>query len=58
MALHWVKSLEGLLIDEPDCSKSAGKLPCNNDELTELNRLRNMPNENKKIQKIIVEKTC
>ncbi|GFQ85517.1 ATP-dependent DNA helicase PIF1 [Trichonephila clavata] len=42
VALSRVKSLEGLLIEELDCSKLTGKRPCNNDALNEMHRLRNL----------------
>ncbi|GFQ95677.1 ATP-dependent DNA helicase [Trichonephila clavata] len=43
VALSRVKSLEGLLIEELDCSKLTCKRPCNNDALNEMHRLRNPP---------------
>lgn len=46
VALSRVKSLEGLLIEELDCSKLTGKRPCNNDALSEMNRLRNLASDN------------
>lgn len=42
VALSRVKSLEGLCIEELDCTKLSGKKPCNNDALNELNRMRNI----------------
>ncbi|GBM87988.1 hypothetical protein AVEN_139907-1 [Araneus ventricosus] len=41
VALSRVKSLDGLLIEELDCSKLAGKVPCNNEALQEMDRMRN-----------------
>ncbi|GFV32215.1 hypothetical protein TNCV_1675031 [Trichonephila clavipes] len=45
VALRKVKSLEGLLIEELDCSKLTGKRPSNNDALHEMNRLRNLSSD-------------
>ncbi|GFR00541.1 ATP-dependent DNA helicase PIF1 [Trichonephila clavata] len=46
VALSRVKSLEGLLIEELDCSKLTGKRPSSNDALNEMNRLRNLSSDN------------
>ncbi|KAF8763534.1 hypothetical protein HNY73_021712 [Argiope bruennichi] len=40
VALSRVKSLDGLLI-ELDCLKLIGKVPCNNEALQEMDRMRN-----------------
>ena len=39
VALSRVKSLDGLLIEELDCSKLTGKVPCNNEALQEMDRI-------------------
>lgn len=44
VALSRVKSLDGLQIEELDCTKLTGKRPCNNEALMEMDRLRNMSN--------------
>ncbi|GBM49210.1 hypothetical protein AVEN_158184-1 [Araneus ventricosus] len=41
VALSRVKSLDGLLIGELDCSKLTGKVPCSNEALEEMDRMRN-----------------
>ncbi|XP_059150287.1 uncharacterized protein LOC131937110 [Physella acuta] len=41
VALSRVRSLDGLRIEELDCRKLTGKTPCNNEALSELNRLKN-----------------
>ncbi|GBN09263.1 hypothetical protein AVEN_188312-1 [Araneus ventricosus] len=41
VALSLVKSLDGLLIEELGCSKLTGKVPCNNEALEEMDRMRN-----------------
>ncbi|GFT71150.1 ATP-dependent DNA helicase [Trichonephila clavipes] len=46
VVLSRIKSLEGLLIEELDCSKLTGKRPCNNDAFHEMNRLRNLSSDN------------
>nr|XP_023027365.1 ATP-dependent DNA helicase PIF1-like [Leptinotarsa decemlineata] len=42
VALSRVTSIEGLLIEELDCSKSTRTWPCNNDAINEMNSLRNI----------------
>lgn len=44
VALSRVRSLEGLLILELDCSKLTGKKSCNNNALQEMDRLRRQTN--------------
>ncbi|GFR10030.1 ATP-dependent DNA helicase [Trichonephila clavata] len=46
VALSRVKSLEGLLIEDLDCSRLTGKRPCNSDALNEMHRLRNLSTDN------------
>ncbi|GBN11036.1 hypothetical protein AVEN_50961-1 [Araneus ventricosus] len=41
VALSRVKSLDGPLIEELDCPKLTGKVPCNNEALEETDRMRN-----------------
>ncbi|GFW16816.1 uncharacterized protein TNCV_2759441 [Trichonephila clavipes] len=41
VVLSLVKSLDGALIEELDCSKLTGKVPCNNEALQEIDRRRN-----------------
>jgi len=41
VALSRVRSLDGLLIEELDCSKLEGKKFCNNKALEEMERMRN-----------------
>ncbi|GFS38212.1 uncharacterized protein TNIN_206271 [Trichonephila inaurata madagascariensis] len=41
VALSRVKLLDGLLIEELDCSKLIEKVPCNNEALQEMDRMRN-----------------
>lgn len=41
VALSRVKSLDGLLIEELDCSRLTGKVPCNHEALQETDRMRN-----------------
>ncbi|GFY51633.1 uncharacterized protein TNIN_86211 [Trichonephila inaurata madagascariensis] len=41
VALSRVKSLDTQLIEELDCSKLTGKVPCNNEVLQEMDRMRN-----------------
>lgn len=41
VALSRVRSLDGLRIEELDCSKLSGKTPCNEDALKEMERMRN-----------------
>ncbi|GFV83398.1 ATP-dependent DNA helicase [Trichonephila clavipes] len=43
VALSRVISLEGLLIEELDCSKLIDKRPCHNDAFHEMNRLETCP---------------
>ncbi|GBN91231.1 hypothetical protein AVEN_249620-1 [Araneus ventricosus] len=38
VAVSRVKSLDGLLIEELDCPKLTGKVPCNNEALEEMDR--------------------
>ncbi|KAG5666270.1 hypothetical protein PVAND_017605 [Polypedilum vanderplanki] len=40
VALSRVRSLDGLRIDELDCSKLTGKTPCNEDAIKEMERMR------------------
>lgn len=40
VAMRRVRRLDGLRIEELDCSKLTGKKPCNNEALTEINRMR------------------
>ncbi|GFY77613.1 uncharacterized protein TNIN_168571 [Trichonephila inaurata madagascariensis] len=40
VTLSHVKSLDGLLIEELDCSKLTGKVPCNNEALQGMDRMR------------------
>ena len=40
VALSRVRSLDGLMIEELDCSKLLGSTPCNKDALAEMARLR------------------
>ncbi|GFY74541.1 uncharacterized protein TNIN_309101 [Trichonephila inaurata madagascariensis] len=41
VVLSLVKSLDGVLIEEQDCSKLTGKVPCNNEALQEMDSMRN-----------------
>lgn len=41
VALSRVRSLDGIRIEELDCSKLTGKTPCNSEALNEMIRLRN-----------------
>ncbi|XP_054746145.1 ATP-dependent DNA helicase PIF1-like [Anastrepha obliqua] len=41
VALSRVRSLDGMRIEELDCSKLTGKTPCNSEALNEMIRLRN-----------------
>ena len=41
VTLSRVKTLDGLRIEELDCSKLTGKKPCNNEALAEMDRMRN-----------------
>ncbi|KAG8327922.1 hypothetical protein J6590_006084 [Homalodisca vitripennis] len=41
VALSRVRSLDGIRIEELDCSKLTGNTPCNSEALNEMMRLRN-----------------
>ncbi|GFQ74963.1 ATP-dependent DNA helicase [Trichonephila clavata] len=41
VAFSRVKSLDGLFIEELDCSKLTGKVLCNNEAFQEMNRMKN-----------------
>ncbi|XP_044597316.1 ATP-dependent DNA helicase PIF1-like [Cotesia glomerata] len=41
VALSQCRSLDGIRIEELDCSKLTGKTPCNTEALDEMERLRN-----------------
>ena len=42
VALSRVRSLDGLRIEELDCSKLTGKTPCNEDAIKEMERMRQL----------------